>query len=119
MGKGESLGQVFQNLISNAISFNPKDGVVNIYVQNSDENVLIKIEDQGPGIPESQLGKIFQRFYTDRPAGHEKSQNSGLGLSIAKQIIEAHNGNIHAENIITGDKIVGARFVVRLKLYED
>ena len=67
-------------------------------------------EDNGPGFPKNALNKIFDRFYTDRINQKEFGNHSGLGLSISKQIISAHNGDIFAENIINDDKkIIGAR----------
>ena len=80
---------------------------------------MIQIDDQGPGIPVESLDSVFERFYSERPEGETFGRHSGLGLSISRQIIEAHGGTIHAENI-HGDKDgrrrqrIGARFVVRL-----
>ena len=79
-----------------------------------DRAVRITVEDQGPGIPPDKLEKIFQRFYTDRPAGAKFGNNSGLGLSIVRQIVETHRGQVTAENRIVDGKIAGARFVVEL-----
>jgi len=79
--------------------------------------VLVTVEDQGPGIPEDKLTAIFDRFYTERPAGEKFGTHSGLGLSISKQIVEAHRGRIWAENRIDPrDKgtVRGARFAIRL-----
>ena len=76
---------------------------------------MITIEDQGPGIPEGKLGAIFERFYSERPAGEKFGTHSGLGLSISKQIVEAHRGSIRAENRHDGaGRTIGARFIVRL-----
>ena len=72
-------------------------------------------EDEGPGIPEDKVEKIFDRFYTDRPAGAKFGLNSGLGLSIVRQIIESHRGTVEASNRFDGDGVIrGARFTVRL-----
>ena len=73
------------------------------------------VDDEGPGIPEAKLGAIFERFYTERPKGERFGRHSGLGLSISKQIIDAHDGTIHAENRRDAEgRVVGARFIVRL-----
>ncbi len=79
------------------------------------------IRDEGPGILPEDLPRVFERFYTDRPEGESFGQNSGLGLSITKQIVEAHRGRIFAENRTRAGKdpqqppeVFGARFVVRL-----
>lgn len=112
------LGQVFRNLIDNAKSFSPPGGVVTLKVETerTREGGLVRatVEDQGPGIPPANLETIFQRFYTDRPRGAAFGGNSGLGLSIARQIVESYGGKIWAENIegLTPDKPVGARLVV-------
>ncbi|SFK14431.1 sensor histidine kinase [Celeribacter neptunius] len=112
------LAQVFVNLITNAVSFCEDGDAIRVWVRKRDHRVLIVVEDTGPGIPEQALSKIFKRFYSERPEG-QFGNNSGLGLAISKQIIEAHGGVIWAENIrptdadITSDPL-GARFVVGL-----
>ena len=109
------LGQVFRNLISNAVSFSPPAGTIMIRTIRERRHVKITVEDQGPGIPAGKEGDIFNRFYTERPEGEAFGKHSGLGLSISKQIVEAHRGTITAENIIGDDgQVKGARFVVRL-----
>lgn len=115
-GQEGPLGQVFRNLIDNARSFSPPDGVVGLRLQcegpREQQIVRAEIEDNGPGIPIENLETIFERFYTQRPRGAAFGGNSGLGLSIARQIVLAHKGRIWAENRIGG----GARFVVELPL---
>lgn len=112
------LAQVFVNLITNAISFCEENDAIRVWVRQRDNRVLVVVEDTGPGIPEQALTKVFKRFYSQRPAEHF-GNNSGLGLAISKQIVEAHGGVIWAENIrpteadITSDPL-GARFVVGL-----
>jgi two-component system sensor histidine kinase ChvG len=119
-GLENRLAQVFVNLITNAISFCEDGDAIRIWVRQRENRVLVVVEDTGPGIPENALGKIFQRFYSERPAEHF-GNNSGLGLAISKQIVEAHGGVIWAENIRpteadpTSDPL-GARFVVGLPL---
>lgn len=114
------LGQVFTNLIDNAVSFSPADGVVVLTVKQTAQHVEITIDDEGPGIPEDRLAIIFDRFYTDRPQSEAlRGKNSGLGLSISREIIHAHSGEIRAENrrasgSAPDSRPVGARFVVRL-----
>jgi two-component system sensor histidine kinase ChvG len=114
-GMESRLGQVFRNLIANAISFSPPHGAIRVAAQRTGNFVTVTIEDDGPGIPEGKLEAIFDRFYSERPAGEKFGTHSGLGLSISKQIVEAHRGTIRAENRrdATGATI-GARFIVRL-----
>ncbi len=111
------LGQVITNLIENARSFVPETGGrVDIKIDQTGDTVRIVVEDNGPGIRAEKVDRIFERFYTDRPSAEAFGQNSGLGLSISRQIIEAHGGTIQAENIIDpkSGTILGARFVVEL-----
>ncbi|MGV6840383.1 MAG: sensor N-terminal transmembrane domain-containing protein [Planktomarina sp.] len=112
------LAQVFVNLITNAISFcKPGDGI-RVWCRRREDRVIVVVEDTGPGIPDGALAKIFKRFYSERPEG-QFGNNSGLGLAISKQIIEAHGGVIWAENIrhVEAEPTsppLGARFVVGL-----
>lgn len=115
-GNEDRLGQVFGNLISNALSFSPEDGVVEIEIKKDDEFITVIVEDEGPGIPESKIETVFERFYTERPDHEDYGSHSGLGLSISKQIVDAHGGNIWAENKLDNDgKRIGAKFFVQLK----
>lgn len=120
MGQDGPLGQVFRNLIDNAKSFSPTEGDVTVSIEMEDRRdgplVRIKVEDAGPGVPEANLETIFERFYTERPKGAAFGGNSGLGLSIARSIVEAHKGRIWAENMPgdTPGTLAGARFVVEL-----
>ncbi|MGY4305537.1 two-component system sensor histidine kinase ChvG [Bradyrhizobium sp. USDA 4369] len=118
-GHDSRLGQVISNLLSNAQSFSTAGGKVRITCRRVRSEIEILVDDDGPGIREDALQRIFERFYTDRP--HQGfGQNSGLGLSISKQIIDAHGGRIWAENRpgpVDADgnpTVAGARFIVRL-----
>ncbi|CAM5773692.1 histidine kinase [Labrys miyagiensis] len=113
-GHDSQLGQVINNLVDNARSFSPRNGEVRINLRRNKNDIDIAIEDDGPGVPDHALERIFERFYTDRPEEQGFGQNSGLGLSISKQIIEAHGGKLWVENRMDGDKVLGARFTVRL-----
>jgi len=110
------LTQVFQNLIANALSFSPPGGQVRLTARRTpDGAVEVTVSDDGPGIPEGKEEAIFERFYTERPAGEKFGTHSGLGLSISKQIVEAHGGTIRADNRLgAGGETVGAVFTVRL-----
>ena len=113
------LVQVFRNLVANAVSFSPPEGRITYRVtrESSEDGdwVTVAIEDQGPGIPENKRETIFERFYTERPEGEKFGIHSGLGLSISRQIVEAHSGTLRAENL-TGEegRVGGASFTVRL-----
>ncbi|MEM6413268.1 MAG: ATP-binding protein [Pseudomonadota bacterium] len=142
IGNATALGQVVRNLIDNAKSFSPSHGSVRVSVvvgqaksapradakaETRNRRVRIYIDDDGPGIPEESLEKIFSRFYTKRPAGASFGNNSGLGLAICRQITESHGGRIWAENRLqagtsvgdgqdTSPSVIGARFVVELPI---
>ncbi|MGZ8370725.1 MAG: ATP-binding protein [Caulobacteraceae bacterium] len=114
-GREGPLGQVFRNLIDNARSFSPPAGVVEIAIAPGVTGWNVSVEDSGPGVPPDNLESVFERFYTARPKGAAFGGHSGLGLSIARQIVEAHEGRIWAENCTGADGVVrGARFVVNL-----
>jgi two-component system, OmpR family, sensor histidine kinase ChvG len=111
------LGQVLTNLVENARSFVPEEGGrIGVTLMRTDSHVVVTVEDNGPGIRVENIERIFERFYTDRPAREDFGQNSGLGLSISRQIVEAHGGTLTAENIpgAKPGEIRGARFVVAL-----
>ena len=114
------LSQVITNLVDNAISFSPDGGTVLVRARRLGNWIEICVEDDGPGIPPENLEKIFRRFYTYRPTSESsRGNNSGLGLSISREIVLAHGGEIWAENRMAAgaepdEPPLGARFVVRL-----
>jgi two-component system, OmpR family, sensor histidine kinase ChvG len=123
-GHDSRLGQVVNNLIDNARSFSEPGGQVRVALrrargeaqdgQAARDGFEITVDDDGPGIPAHAFERIFERFYTDRP-NQSFGQNSGLGLSISRQIVEAHGGSIHAINRVDAqDESLGARFMVFL-----
>ena len=119
-GNDSRLGQVVDNLIDNARSFSKAGSTVRVTCRPLKNDIDIVVEDDGPGIPAEAMERIFERFYTHRP-DQDFGQNSGLGLSISRQIVEAHGGRIWAENRRAaaseggdGENILGARFTVRL-----
>ena len=115
LGLEDRLVQVFRNLTGNALSFSPKGGVIRLSAALHGSDVVVNVDDDGPGIPEGMEAAIFDRFYQERPADEKFGTHSGLGLSISKQIVEAHGGTLHAENRRDdGQDISGARFVIRL-----
>jgi two-component system, OmpR family, sensor histidine kinase ChvG len=117
LGIDSRLVQVFRNLIANAVSFSPPGGIIRIAAMRRGERIEVVVEDEGPGLPEGKLEAIFERFYSERPAGEKFGTHSGLGLSISKQVVEAHRGTISAENRLAADgTVLGARFVVRLPM---
>ncbi|WP_375450267.1 stimulus-sensing domain-containing protein [uncultured Devosia sp.] len=96
-GHESRLAQVFSNLIDNAVSFSPDGGTVRVALSTDADEIAVTVTDEGPGIA-GDVTRIFQRFYTDRPDTESFGDHSGLGLSISKQIVEAHKGTIKAHN---------------------
>ncbi|PAX08425.1 sensor histidine kinase [Sphingomonas lenta] len=116
MGDGSRLERVFENLIDNAISFSPDGGLIAIAGHYDAEDLVISVEDEGPGVPEEEREAVFRRFQSIRPSSEAFGQHSGLGLAIARTIVEGHGGAIAVES--REDRTAGARFVVRLPLAE-
>jgi two-component system sensor histidine kinase ChvG len=118
IGREGPIGQVVRNLVENARSFSPPGGEVRVGLSRAigpiGPSVRMTIEDQGPGVPPDKLEKIFERFYTDRPQGAKFGNNSGLGLSIVRQIVETHRGRVWVENAMQDGRVAGARFIVDL-----
>ena len=112
----DRLVQVFQNLLNNARSFSPPGGEIIIRMKREDDEICIDIDDDGPGVAESLREAIFDRFYTLRPKSEPFGAHSGLGLSISRQIIDAHSGTICCTKRTDEE---GARFTVRLPAVRD
>ena len=116
-GIEDRLGQVVRNLLTNAMSFGPPGTVITVRALTSNGFASLIVEDEGPGIPQEKREAIFERFYSARPDNEAFGNHSGLGLSISRQIVEAHGGTIRAENRYDSEHcILGARFVVLLPL---
>lgn len=106
------LGRALDNLVDNAISFSPPEGLVEIAAARLDDELVVSIEDQGPGIPAAARERIFDRFHSDRPETETFGKHSGLGLAIARAIVEGHAGRLLAGERQDGSR--GARFTIRL-----
>ncbi len=114
-GQKSFLYQAFDNIIMNAASFSPSGGIIEIVLSSTKNYLSVSISDEGPGIKDPNIKRIFDRFYSFRDNKSDQG-HSGLGLSIAKQIIDAHDGYISADNVIEGGNIMGAKFIVNLPL---
>jgi two-component system sensor histidine kinase ChvG len=133
MGHEARLGRVITNLLDNAISFSPEGGVVAVRARRLDTEIEIVVDDDGPGIPADKLDDVFERFYSDRPQSDSTlGKNSGLGLSISRDIVDAYGGRVEASNRLAADGaarahldhptlrdrreagVVGTRFTMRL-----
>jgi two-component system, OmpR family, sensor histidine kinase ChvG len=111
-GDAARLERVVQSLLDNAVSFAPEGSIVRISATKDGEWVRLRVDDDGPGIPENAREAVFERFRSDRPEAHEFGRHSGLGLSIARAVVEAHGGTIAA--VAPSGKAKGARLEVRL-----
>lgn len=112
MGEGTRLERVISNLLDNAVSFSPPGGLVRIEATQFHGRVLVRVIDQGPGVLPSEREAIFRRFHSARPEGEAFGQHSGLGLAIARTIIEGHHGTISAQD--RDDDETGACFAINL-----
>jgi two-component system sensor histidine kinase ChvG len=111
----ERLSQVFENLLDNAVSFSPENGNISIILKQNDSHVIVTICDEGPGIPEENINRIFNRFFSFRPGEGKKAEHTGLGLSLAKAIVEGYGGSIFVKN----NDHEGVVFIVRLPLKQE
>ncbi len=112
MGEPSRLARAIENLIDNALSFSPPGGVVRIGATCAGEDVVVRIEDDGPGVPRDQRELIFRRFHSLRPDDNGNNKHSGLGLAIARAIVEGHDGTIRAAD--RDDAAQGACFEIRI-----
>ncbi|MDJ0839018.1 MAG: two-component regulator propeller domain-containing protein [Acidobacteriota bacterium] len=109
------LEKVFSNLIMNAFKHIPKDGLIVISLAEAPNQVSVTVQDNGPGIPEDQLRHVFDRFYQAAGKGRKASQGTGIGLSLAREIILLHGGEIIAD----GEEGFGSTFTVTLRKGRD
>lgn len=109
-GDPERIHQVVANLLENAVRFTPHGGLVEVNARRSPESVVIEVADEGPGIPEAERGKVFERFYRADAARASSDGGAGLGLAIAQWIVDLHGGRIHPE----AREPRGCRMVVEL-----
>jgi two-component system sensor histidine kinase ChvG len=116
MGDPARLARAIDNVIDNAVSFSPSGGLVEIAASRVGNRVLIRIDDEGPGVPPEEREAIFNRFHSIRPATEDFGRHSGLGLAIAKAIVEGHDGEIEVND--RDDAPSGARFTIQLPAAE-
>ena len=112
MGKDDRLERAINAIIDNAVSFSPPGGLVEIAAARVGDEVRIRIDDEGPGVPPEAREAIFGRFHSDRPGEENFGRHSGLGLAIAQAIVRGHDGDIEVQD--RDDAPSGARFTIRL-----
>jgi two-component system sensor histidine kinase ChvG len=112
MGKPDRLARAISAIIDNAVSFSPAGGLVEIAATRVGDEIRIRIDDEGPGVPPEAREAIFNRFHSVRPEGENFGRHSGLGLAIAQAIVKGHDGEIDVHD--RDDAPSGARFTIRL-----
>ena len=112
MGKPDRLARAINAIIDNAVSFSPPGGLVEIAAARVGDEVRIRVDDEGPGVPPEAREAIFNRFHSVRPEGENFGRHSGLGLAIAQAIVKGHDGEIDVHD--RDDAPSGARFTIRL-----
>ena len=113
MGEAGRLARAIDNIIDNAISFSPPEGLVEIAATHVGDEIRVRIDDEGPGVPAELREAIFNRFHSVRPKAESFGRHSGLGLAIARAIVEGHDGEIDVTD--RDDAPSGARFTIILK----
>ena len=113
MGEPGRLARAIDNIIDNAISFSPPGGLVEVAATHVGDEIRIRIDDEGPGVPKEHREAIFNRFHSVRPQAESFGRHSGLGLAIARAIVEGHDGEIDVAD--RDDAPSGARFTIILK----
>ncbi len=98
-GDEDKLTQVLDNIISNAMKYSPHGGKITFKMEENEDHIVVSVSDQGMGIPKENLQQIFERFYRVDKARTRKLGGTGLGLAIAKEMVEAHGGEIWAESV--------------------
>ncbi|MDY0398966.1 MAG: ATP-binding protein [Desulfuromonas thiophila] len=105
-GSNHWLQRALDNILRNAIRYSPNQGLVRVCLQLQQKNIRIEILDEGPGVPESELEKIFRPFYRVTVGRERSTGASGIGLALAQRIIVYHGGQIRAVNRSTGGLMV-------------
>jgi two-component system sensor histidine kinase ChvG len=108
---GHRLAQVFENLLDNALGFTPDRGRIGVELRTEGKQAVVRVEDQGPGVPEEHRERIFDRFFTYRPNDGAAREHTGLGLAIVKTVVERYGGSI----ALVDSSLGGAGFEVRLR----
>ena len=106
------IGQVVANLLENAIQHTPEGGSIRIEAERAETSARVTVADTGAGIPADELDLVFERLHRVDPSRSRTTGGAGLGLTIAKQLVEAHGGSISVDSTVGG----GSRFTFELPL---
>jgi signal transduction histidine kinase len=113
LGDRSRLAQVLDNLISNALKFTPRSGRVSVRVSVAGNDAVVEIQDTGVGIPSDEQERLFERFFRSSTATEQAIPGTGLGLTIAKTIVERHEGTISIESVEGAGTTARVRLPVR------
>jgi signal transduction histidine kinase len=109
------VGQILRNLLNNALDFTPSEGAVTVHVRNRDGSVQVEVQDTGRGIAPEHLPLVFERFYRIDASRTRSTGGAGLGLTIVKNLVEAHGGRVWATSVVG----VGSTFGFSLPVAAD
>jgi two-component system phosphate regulon sensor histidine kinase PhoR len=112
-GDRRRLSQVVRNLLDNAIKFSPEAGTVTLRARREGKDAVLSVTDEGPGIPHSEVGKIFQRFYQVDRSRSKSRPGAGLGLAIAKHLVQLHGGAVEVDTELGRGSTFRVRFPAR------
>jgi signal transduction histidine kinase len=97
---GEKILRVLYNLLDNAVKFTPERGIISVGISENPQEVIVSVKDSGIGLSEEERGRVFERFYKADSSRGEHKKGSGLGLSIAREFVRAHNSDIYVKSIV-------------------
>ena len=107
-GISNRIEQIIANLLDNSVSFSKNGSIVTVDLDDNKNDIILKVSDQGEGFKESDIKKVFDRFYSNRPENF--GEHSGLGLNIVKNLVQIHKGEIHASNSPKGGAMIEIKF---------
>ena len=107
-GISNRVEQIIANLLDNAVSFSKKKSIISVDLNENESHTILKVSDEGEGFKESDIKKVFDRFYSNRPENF--GEHSGLGLNIVKNLVQIHKGEIHASNSPKGGAMIEIKF---------
>jgi two-component system sensor histidine kinase ChvG len=107
-GISNRIEQIIANLLDNSVSFSKNGSIVTVDLDDNKNDIILKVSDQGEGFKESDINKVFDRFYSNRPENF--GEHSGLGLNIVKNLVQIHKGEIHASNSPKGGAMIEIKF---------
>jgi len=106
----EKIRQLLNNLLNNAVKYSPSGGAIDVVLMTSFDQVILQVRDEGIGIPEQSLSRLFEKFYRVDNSDSRKIGGTGLGLAICKEIVTGHGGEIHVESVVKEGSLFTVKF---------